>query len=208
MSLLAQDSNQVVLVIHKCHAVRRPDPILLRVIEGKHDGHRHIHHRPVFEAEGIEMKRLEELWLSHETLQWACPALAEHVHPLKVNLREPDLRQARRLLKLRISFRFLNEKLDEFSAIRVDQRSRNPGGGSGSRGGEGAKGEIEGRREMGFRKFGERMGKRGWGFEVKRSHCCHYRLTLSLLLLLICSPPWVLCALDFQIFEVEGRGAF
>lgn len=34
---------------------------------------------------------------------------------------------------------------------------------------------------MGFREFGE-MGRRGGSFEVKRCHGCHFRLSLSLLL--------------------------
>lgn len=118
--LLVQNSNNIILLINKRHAGGRPDPILLGVVDRQHNRHGHIHDRPVLEAEGIEMKRLEELRLSHETLQRAGPALAEHVHPLQINRREPDLRQVLRLLKLRILLRFRNEELDEPPTIRVD----------------------------------------------------------------------------------------
>lgn len=78
------------MIVDKGYTARLGDPALLGVVNGEHDGHRHIDEGAVVETERVEMKSLEELALSHEASQWASPAFAEDVKPLEVDFGELD----------------------------------------------------------------------------------------------------------------------
>lgn len=95
--LLAQNGDGLVVVADKHDPRAIPDLPLLVVVDGQHDGHRHVDNpRPVIIiSDRVEMKCLEELRLSHEPAKGAGPTLAQHVDPLEVDPRQPDAGQTR-----------------------------------------------------------------------------------------------------------------
>jgi hypothetical protein len=174
LSLLFEDSDRVVVKVEQSDLCGPTDPVLLRVVDGQNDRHRHVHGRPVREPERVEMKRLEELIFSHESTERACPAFAQHVDPLKINPGEPDSRKREGLPLLHISQRLVHQKLHELPTVRFDQPRRNsePPVGFSARGKR--YGDFQGRGEMGIRYFV--MGvRRVWGFGEEGSHGSHWR---------------------------------
>jgi hypothetical protein len=174
LSLLFENSDRVVVRVKQSDLCGPANPVLLRVVDGQNDRHRHVHGRPVLEPERVKMKRLEELILSHESTERARPAFAQNVDPFEINPGEPDSRQRQGLPLLHISQRLVNEKLHELPAVRFDQTGRNSEPPVGFSAGGKRYGNFQGRGEMGIQYFvvGER---RIWGFGEESSHGSHWR---------------------------------
>lgn len=95
------------------------------------------------------------------------------MYPLKVNLRQPDPRQRRRLPLPNVPQRLVDDQLRQLPAVGFDQpRPDTPelemGGGGLLLEGEG----CEGRSKMGNIRFGEGSGGK-WGFGEQSGHGGH-----------------------------------
>lgn len=119
------------------------------------------------------MKSLEELGFSHEPAQRAGPTLAQHVYPLKVNLRQLDPRQRRRIPLPNVLQRLVHDQLRQLPAVGFDQPGPDTPELEMGSGGLGLDGEgSEGRSKMGNIRFVE--GLRGkWGFGEHSGHGGH-----------------------------------
>lgn len=101
INLLVENGNKVVVGVNERDPGRLTDLVLLRIVDGEDDRHRHVNDRPVFESERVKMKSLEELGFSHESTEGAGPPLAQHMDPLHVDPGELDFRKRSRLSPLR-----------------------------------------------------------------------------------------------------------
>lgn len=134
MFLLFQNGNGPVFIVDEGNAARPADPALLGVVDSEHDRHRHVDDWAVPESERVKMKSLEELGFPLEPFQGASPAFAEHMHPLKIDLRQLDLGQTRSQFSHRLPVSLLHEELNQAAAVGLDQPARNPDPGSGPAG--------------------------------------------------------------------------
>lgn len=122
LNSLAQDGDRPVSGVDKRDPATVADGPFLRVVDGQHDWDRHVDDGTVSEAETVKMKRLEELGFPHEAGQGARPPFAEHVHPLQVDPRQPDLRAPHRLPAECVPCRTLrSDQVDQPPAVRLDQ---------------------------------------------------------------------------------------
>jgi len=170
--LLIENGNRVSFGIEKSYPFVVPDPMLLLIIDGEDDRHRHVDEGAIVESERIEMKRLEELGFFHEAFEGCGPSFTEDVNPLQVDSRKLDPRQRQRLTLLQISIRILHHELNQLPSVRFDQPARNTHPHLPPRPETHTGVDFRGSGEMGFEGFGERMGGKG-GLGEKSGHGRH-----------------------------------
>jgi len=176
--LLIENCNRVSLGIEKSNPFVIPDLMLLGIINSQHDGHWHVHDRPIIESERVEMKRLEELGFSHEASEGCGPSFAEDMDPLQVNPWKLDPRQRKSLTLLQVSFWIIpHHKLHQLPSVWFDQRVRNSNPHVPPRREVRKYVDFRGWGEMGIEGFGERVGGEG-GLGEESGHGRHWRVVL------------------------------
>lgn len=170
--LLIKNGNGVSFGIEKSNSFVIPDPMLLRIIDGEDDRHRHVDDRAIAESERVEMKRLEELGFLHEAFEGCGPSFTEDMNPLQVDSRKLDPWQGQRLTLLQISLRISHHKLNQLPSVRFDQPARNTQPHLPPRPETHTGIDFRGSGEMGVEGFGERVGGEG-GLGEKSGHGRH-----------------------------------